>query len=72
MWWNYTTVVIADNGKSREPAQARFAHDRRRMDGWVLNRAGGIENEGLNGGLPSVSYRNLQALRSHPCACKFF
>ena len=29
-------------------------------------------NEGLNGGLQSISCRNLQPLRCHPCACKLF
>ena len=33
---------------------------------------GRTKNEGLNEGLGCVSYANLQVLRCHPCACKFF
>jgi hypothetical protein len=39
---------------------------------WVLIPTGGRKNEGLNEGLGCVSYANLQVLRCHPCACKFF
>src|SRR6266851_537152 len=73
MWYKSTTnVVIADNTKSRDPARTTFAHNRLRMDGWVLIPTGRTKNEGLNEGLGCVSLRNLQVLRCHPCACKFF
>ena len=42
-------------------------------DGWSgADPNGRTKNRGLNEGLGCVSYGNLQVLRCHPCACKFF
>jgi hypothetical protein len=50
MWYRFTTsVVIADIGESREPARATFAHNRRRMDGWMPIPTGRTKNEGERG-----------------------
>jgi hypothetical protein len=52
--------------------RTKFGQNRRRLDGWVLIPKVSTKNEGLNEGLQRVSCRNLQVLRCHPCACKFF